>query len=836
MADIAQLGYAVDSSQLSRGTAELNKHTAAAQRTDTATGKFDKKVQQLALSQKQLIAAQRQLPMQFTDIAVGLQSGQSPMQVLIQQGGQLKDIFGGLGPALRATGGYFMSLINPLTLAAGAIGVMAFAWSKMEERQNAIDRSLIRTGRFTEATAERLRELSREMDDIAGVTAGSASKAIAEVAATGRFTGEQLEIVARAAETWRAATGDAVEDVAKDFAKLKQDPVKAALELNRTYGFLTQSVLDQITALEEQGRETEATDLLVRTMADTLERRAPQMTEQVGSIASAFRGMGRAASESWDSIVEGMDGAFDKLIQNSIKFGTFSQKLVGLNLLALQAAGGKNSGKADFSNVVSGNDPIVDSDAVEAERKATEKWERLTLSNLSKEKRLEQEIAEIRRAGAASKKSEAEIEKAIADARARYAESQKKARTESDPTDALIKRLKDQIALNLEAAKSEDALTATERMLVQVRTELERIGAKGSTTNKALIADLMAQAKATDDAAKAAEKKRVADEALFRLQERIALAEANRRRGNEIDLLEMSGGGANATQMLQRQLEINRWYEDQVVELRRQAAREKRDVTAGEEQELKASLQRQLEEERRYQQRRLELMGDWRNGARGAFDDYIFAASDVASQTNQLFSNAFQGAEDALVEFVKTGKLNFSSLVDSIIADLARIAARQMISGLLQGLMGSMFAPQGTQNYNWASGSGFGNNFGNFDVGGYTGPGGRKQPAGIVHRGEVVWSQDDVARAGGVAAVEGMRRGYRGYALGGVVGMASSPAAGITKVEINNNGSPARGEARMEQDPDGLRKLVVDLWTDDFTSGGKSARAVKQRLDVKERV
>ncbi|HVI28100.1 tape measure protein [Hansschlegelia sp.] len=58
-----------------------------------------------------------------------------------------------------------------------------------------------------------------------------------------------------------------------------------------------------------------------------------------------------------------------------------------------------------------------------------------------------------------------------------------------------------------------------------------------------------------------------------------------------------------------------------------------------------------------------------------------------------------------------------------------------------------------------------------FADGGYTGPGGVHEPAGVVHKGEVVWSQDDVARAGGVAAVEGMRLGRRGYARGGVVGL-----------------------------------------------------------------
>ena len=56
-----------------------------------------------------------------------------------------------------------------------------------------------------------------------------------------------------------------------------------------------------------------------------------------------------------------------------------------------------------------------------------------------------------------------------------------------------------------------------------------------------------------------------------------------------------------------------------------------------------------------------------------------------------------------------------------------------------------------------------------FAVGGYTGPGGRLEPAGVVHKGEVVWSQADIARWGGVRTVEAMRR-WRGYDKGGIVG------------------------------------------------------------------
>jgi hypothetical protein len=77
-----------------------------------------------------------------------------------------------------------------------------------------------------------------------------------------------------------------------------------------------------------------------------------------------------------------------------------------------------------------------------------------------------------------------------------------------------------------------------------------------------------------------------------------------------------------------------------------------------------------------------------------------------------------------------------------------------------------------------------------FSGGGYTGPGGRHQPAGVVHRGEVVWSQDDVARAGGVGAVEGMRLGLRGYAGGGY-----APPAGVAMPSYARMQAPANAPA-----------------------------------------
>jgi len=78
-------------------------------------------------------------------------------------------------------------------------------------------------------------------------------------------------------------------------------------------------------------------------------------------------------------------------------------------------------------------------------------------------------------------------------------------------------------------------------------------------------------------------------------------------------------------------------------------------------------------------------------GFTNALNDYIEAARNMGAQIQEATTNAFKNMEDALVDFVTTGKLNFSNLVDSIIADLARMTIRQNITGpLASGLSSAL--------------------------------------------------------------------------------------------------------------------------------------------------
>lgn len=200
--DIATLGISVDSSDAQTAAADLDKLTAAGARaeqsakgTGTAFDQSGKKIaaasnsigqaaaktgssftqadQQIKAatnSIKQTEQALRQLPMQMTDITVGLTTGQSPFYVLMQQGGQLKDSFGGIGPAARAVGGYVAALVNPFTIAAAAVGLLAMAYKQGSDEQTAFGKAIASTGNYAGVSTRQLAGMANQIDAQVGTT------------------------------------------------------------------------------------------------------------------------------------------------------------------------------------------------------------------------------------------------------------------------------------------------------------------------------------------------------------------------------------------------------------------------------------------------------------------------------------------------------------------------------------------------------------------------------------------------------------------------------------------------------------------------------------------
>ncbi|HCA18683.1 MAG TPA: phage tail tape measure protein [Alcaligenes faecalis] len=186
-----------------------------------------------------------------------------------------------------------------------------------------------------------------------------------------------------------------------------------------------------------------------------------------------------------------------------------------------------------------------------------------------------------------------------------------------------------------------------------------------------------------------------------------------------------------------------------------------------------------------------KLQGDWSLGASSALQNYADQAANLFDSVGNMVSNVFQSMGSSLVQFVRTGKLDFASLADSIIADMVRIVIQQSITGPLAGAIGSLFNPlsgvSAHQNFSMGSLGGSGGFAPTgplvpLSSGGYTGDGGKYEPKGIVHAGEGVLNQDEIRALGGESGFNELRRALRGpgHALGGMAGkpMLQSPTYG----------------------------------------------------------
>lgn len=143
-------------------------------------------------------------------------------------------------------------------------------------------------------------------------------------------------------------------------------------------------------------------------------------------------------------------------------------------------------------------------------------------------------------------------------------------------------------------------------------------------------------------------------------------------------------------------------------------------------------------------------------GINEGFIKYMDDAGTVRDQWADATTTAFNGMTDAFSRFASGTQTDFRQMTVSVLQDLSQILIKAALINTLKNA-------SGTDGFLGGLASLFG-----FSSGGYTGAGGVHEPAGIVHKGEVVFSQRDVARFGGVSAVENMR--VRGYANGGVVG------------------------------------------------------------------
>lgn len=256
-----------------------------------------------SISAGQYQQAMRQLPMQITDITTSLASGMPIWMVAVQQGGQIKDSFGGWANAGRA----LVSTINPLTLAIAtvtvAVGATVLAFVQGSAESYEYEKAIALTGNSAGVSADRLAQMAKQIDGVSG-TQRQAAAALAEVTAAGKFTADQVELIGTTAVVMENAIGRSVSATIDEFKRLAEEPAEASAKLNEQYNYLTLAVYEQIAALEAQGNQAGAAQVAMEALAEAMQSRAADIAGNLGLVESAWQGIKNVAAEAWDAMLD----------------------------------------------------------------------------------------------------------------------------------------------------------------------------------------------------------------------------------------------------------------------------------------------------------------------------------------------------------------------------------------------------------------------------------------------------------------------------------------------------------------------------------------------------
>lgn len=198
--------------------------------------------------------------------------------------------------------------LNPMTIGIGAlvavVGTLTYAWYKGSQEQQEFNKSLVLTGNIAGVTTGQLADMARSVADNTGNTTAAAAQALNRIVSGGKIATGSMQTVTEAVVAMNDATDESIDSMVADFEKIAQNPVAAIGELNDKYHFLTLATYNQIKALQDEGNQQEAARLATETYAATMKQRADQIQGNLGSLEQAWKWLGDAAKGAWDAMLD----------------------------------------------------------------------------------------------------------------------------------------------------------------------------------------------------------------------------------------------------------------------------------------------------------------------------------------------------------------------------------------------------------------------------------------------------------------------------------------------------------------------------------------------------
>ncbi|HAY2851269.1 TPA: phage tail tape measure protein [Escherichia coli] len=778
--------------------------------------------QKAGISVGQYKAAMRTLPAQFTDIATQLAGGQNPWLILLQQGGQVKDSFGGMIPMFRGLAGAITLPMVGVTSLAVATGALVYAWYQGDSTLSAFNKTLVLSGNQSGLTADRMLTLSRA-GQAAGLTFNQARESLAALVNAGVRGGEQFDAINQSVARFASASGVEVDKVAEAFGKLTTDPTSGLMAMARQFRNVTAEQIAYVAQLQRSGDEAGALQAANDIATKGFDEQTRRLKENMGTLETWADKTGKAFKSMWDAILDigrpessadmlaSAQKAFDEAdkkwqwyqsrSQRRGKTSSFRANLQGAwddreNARLGLAAATLQSDMEKAGELAARDRAERESSQLKYTGEAQKAYERL-LTPLEKYTARQEELNKALKDG---KILQADYNTLMASAKKDYESTQKK------PSGVKVsagERQEDQahaalLALETELRTLEKHSGVNEKISQQRRdlweAENQYVVLKEAATKRQLSEQeksLLAHEKET-------------------LEYKRQLAELGDKIEHQKRLNELAQQAARFEQQQSaKQAAISakaRGLTD------RQAQRE------SEEQRLRevygdnpAALAKATSALKNTWSAEEQLRGSWMAGMKSGWGEWAESATDSFSQVKNAATQTFDGIAQNMAAMLTGSEQNWRGFTRSVLSMLTEIFLKQA----MVGIVGSIGSAIGGAVGGGASASGgtaiqaAAAKF-HFATGGFTGTGGKYEPAGIVHRGEFVFTKEATSRIG----VGNLYRLMRGYAEGGYVGGAGSPAQMRRAEGINfnqNNHVVIQNDGINGQAGSQLMKAVYDM-------------------------
>ncbi|WP_413177648.1 phage tail tape measure protein [Escherichia coli] len=780
--------------------------------------------QKAGISVGQYKAAMRTLPAQFTDIATQLAGGQNPWLILLQQGGQVKDSFGGMIPMFRGLAGAITLPMVGVTSLAVATGALVYAWYQGDSTLSAFNKTLVLSGNQSGLTADRMLTLSRA-GQAAGLTFNQARESLAALVNAGVRGGEQFDAINQSVARFASASGVEVDKVAEAFGKLTTDPTSGLIAMARQFRNVTAEQIAYVAQLQRSGDEAGALQAANDIATKGFDEQTRRLKENMGTLETWADKTGKAFKSMWDAILDigRPESSADMLASAQKAFDEADKKWQWYQSRS-QRRGKTSSFRANLQGAWNDRENARLGLAAATLQSDMEK-----AGELAARDRAERDASQLKYTGEAQKAYERlltplekytarqeELNKALKDGKILQADYNTLMAAAKKDYEATLKKPK-QSGVKVSAGdRQEDSAHAA---LLTLQAEL-RMLEKHAGANEKISQQRRDLWKAENQYAvlkEAATKRQLSEQEKSLLTHEKETLEYKRQLAELGDKVEHQKRLNELAQQAAR-FEQQQGAKQAAISAQARGLTDRQAQRESEEQRLRDvygdnpdALAKATSALKNTWSAEEQLRGSWMAGLKSGWGEWAESATDSFSQVKSVATQTFDGIAQNMAAMLTGSEQSWRGFTRSVLSMLTEIFLKQAMVGIVGSIgsaMGGAFgggASASTGTAIQAAAANF-----HFATGGFTGTGGKYEPAGIVHRGEFVFTKEATSRIG----VGNLYRLMRGYAEGGYVGGAGSPAQmrraeGISfnqnnHVVIQNDGT--NGQAGPQ-----LMKAVYDM-------------------------